>query len=348
VPPPFEQGKPAALAALPIDLRSARASHGAMSDEVSLPTPRRVIVAGASGTIGRAVVRELRARGLQVTALMRPGKAQAQPLAELAGAQQAAVSLDDARRLAAVFAEVQPDAVISCIASRSGAPRDADLVDRQHNLALLAAAKAAGAEHFVLLSAICVQKPLLAFQHAKLAFEAELRASGVAYTIVRPTAFFKSLSGQVKRVKAGKPFLIFGDGELTRCKPISDADLARFIADCLTDPVRRNAILPIGGPGPAISLREQGELIFELAGRPARFRSVSPKLFTRAERVLALGEKWSGWFAEKAEYARIARYYATESMLVLDPESGEYRADLTPEYGSETLRDHYLRLLAEN
>ncbi len=63
--------------------------------------------------------------------------------------------------------------------------------------------------------------------------------------------------------------------------------------------------------------------------------------------MLALGAGVSDWFAEKAEYARIARYYATESMLVLDPESGTYRADLTPEYGSDTLRDHYAKALAE-
>lgn len=309
--------------------------------------PRRAIVAGASGTIGRAVVQELGARSVEVTALMRPGRAKSQPVAELAAARQVPVSLGDAQSLRSAFADAQPQVVVSCIASRSGAPKDADLVDRQHNLALLTAAKEAGVQHFVLLSAICVQKPLLAFQHAKLAFEAALRGSGMDYTIVRPTAFFKSLSGQVKRIKAGKPFLIFGDGEITRCKPISDADLARFIGDCLTDPACRNAILPIGGPGPAISLREQGEMIFELAGKPARFRSISPKLFTRAERLLGLGEKWSDWLAEKAEYARIARYYATESMLVLDPVSGEYRADLTPEYGRETLRDHYRQLIAQ-
>ncbi len=309
--------------------------------------PRRVIVAGASGTIGRAVVAQLVARGYAVTALLRPSRTPTAALPELAGAQCVSVGLGDTAGLAAAFEAARPEVVISCIASRSGAPKDADLVDRQHNLALLAAAKAAGAEHFILLSAICVQKPLLAFQHAKLAFEAALRDSGMAYTIVRPTAFFKSLSGQLQRVKRGKPFLIFGNGELTRCKPISDADLARFIADCMDDPVRRNAILPIGGPGPAISLREQGTLIFDLLGKEPRFKSVSPALFTRAEKVLSLGAGLSGWFAEKAEYARIARYYATESMLVLDPVSGTYRADLTPEFGTESLRDHYAKALAQ-
>jgi divinyl chlorophyllide a 8-vinyl-reductase len=311
------------------------------------PAPETVLVAGATGTIGRAVVRRLVADGHSVTALLRPGNSGVD-MPELSGAQTARAALSDGEGLKRLLQTIRPSCIISCIASRSGAPKDAQAIDYAANAALLAAAQAAGARQFILLSAICVQKPLLAFQHAKLAFEAELAASGVDYAIIRPTAFFKSLSGQVKRVRAGKPFLIFGDGELTRCKPISDDDLARFIAHCIDNPAASGRILPIGGPGPAISLREQGEILCAAAGRPARFTSVSPRLFTYAERVLALGEGVSDWFAEKAEYARIARYYATESMLVLDPATGTYSADLTPEYGSETLRDHYLKLLAED
>ncbi|AUX68956.1 epimerase [Porphyrobacter sp. HT-58-2] len=290
------------------------------------PLPRRVALAGASGTIGQAVAARLAADGHAVTALGR---------AELA----------DPAALIAALRQTQAEVVISCIASRSGAPRDARAVDYEANSRLLAAALEAGAGQFILLSAICVQKPLLAFQHAKLAFEAELAASGITYAIIRPTAFFKSLSGQVKRVQAGKPFLIFGDGELTRCKPISDADLARFIVSAIDNPDMAGTILPIGGPGPAISLREQGEMLFRVAGREPKFKSVSPKIFTLAERILNLGAPFSGWFAEKAEYARIARYYAAESMLVLDPATGTYCADLTPEFGVETLESHYRRLL---
>ncbi len=290
------------------------------------PTPRRVALAGASGTIGSAVLRRLEAEGHDVVVLPRS-------------------TLADAGALAQALAETRPEVVISCIASRSGSPKDAQAVDYGANVALLEAAKAAGAGHFILLSAICVQKPLLAFQHAKLKFEAALAQSGIGYTIIRPTAFFKSLSGQVKRVAAGKPFLIFGDGELTRCKPISDDDLARFIAGCIDSSEALGKTLPIGGPGPAISLKEQGEVLFRVAGKAPAFKSISPKIFTYAERVLSLGARVSGWFAEKAEYARIARYYATESMLVLDPETGKYSADLTPEYGSDTLEAHYRRLL---
>jgi divinyl chlorophyllide a 8-vinyl-reductase len=49
---------------------------------------------------------------------------------------------------------------------------------------------------------------------------------------------------------------------------------------------------------------------------------------------------------EKAEYARIGRYYATESMLVLNPETGRYDAAATPSTGCDTLFDHYAAVLA--
>ena len=49
--------------------------------------------------------------------------------------------------------------------------------------------------------------------------------------------------------------------------------------------------------------------------------------------------------AAKAELARIGHYYATESMRVLNPETGLYDEDATPETGSETLFDYCKRLI---
>lgn len=304
---------------------------------------RRIVVAGASGTIGRAVVHAALSDGHDVVAIVR--NATDAP-AELSGAGVIEADFQDAQSLAAILSDYDPQTVISCIASRSGAPKDAEAVDFRANLNLLKAAEAGSTDHFILLSAICVQRPLLAFQHAKIAFERVLKASELDHTIVRPTAFFKSLSGQVDRVLAGKPFLLFGDGGLTRCKPISDADLARFITDCAVLPDRRGVTLPIGGPGPAITLKEQGELLFKAAGMEPRFRSVPVGMFSVAASVLSVGERFSNWFAEKSEYARIARYYATQSMLLFDPHTGEYSAEATPEFGSDTLLEHYEALIA--
>jgi divinyl chlorophyllide a 8-vinyl-reductase len=49
--------------------------------------------------------------------------------------------------------------------------------------------------------------------------------------------------------------------------------------------------------------------------------------------------------ADKAELARIGRYYATESMLLLNPETGRYDAAATPSTGTETLFDFYADLV---
>ena len=93
------------------------------------------------------------------------------------------------------------DVFISCLASRSGEPKDAHYVDFELNNLLLEKAKAIKCSQFILLSAICVQKPKLAFQFEKLAFEEALRNSGLNFSIIRPTAYFKSLSGQIENIK---------------------------------------------------------------------------------------------------------------------------------------------------
>ena len=168
----------------------------------------------------------------------------------------------------------------------------------------------------------------------------------MAYSIVRPTAFFKSLSGQFERVKQGKPYLVFGDGTLTACKPISDEDLAEYLADCLDDEGRRNRVLPIGGPGAAVTPRQQGERLFELLGRPPRFRHVPVALLDGVIGVLATAARVVPALSAKAELARIGRYYATESMLVLNPTTGRYDAAATPTTGTKTLFDYYASLVS--
>lgn len=308
------------------------------------PSPRRVLLLGATGTIGRATARALVARGHEVVCLVRPRPDGAEP--EVPGAEIRVGTTDPASLEQDVFRGETFDAVVSCMASRTGAPEDAWAVDHRAHVDVLEAAKAAGVGRFVLLSAICVQKPKLAFQHAKLAFEQELIRSGLTWSIVRPTAFFKSLSGQIDRVRRGRPFLFFGDGRLTACKPIGDDDLGRYLADCLDDPARHDRILPIGGPGPAITPRDQGERLFQLLGQAPRFRRVPVAMLDAIIVVLSVLGAVVPSLREKAELARIGRYYATESMLLLDPETGRYDAGATPETGKETLFEFYAGLVA--
>jgi divinyl chlorophyllide a 8-vinyl-reductase len=284
----------------------------------------RILMLGATGTIGTATVAELRSRGHDVFCF---GRAQGDVT------DAASIERDG-------FRGQKFDAVVSCMASRTGLPRDAWAIDQRAHSLVLAAAKKHGVKQFVLLSAICVQKPKLAFQNAKLAFEAELIASGLTYSIVRATAYFKSLSGQVARVQKGKPFLVFGDGRITACKPISDQDLARYLANCLEDGRLQNAILPLGGPGPAMTPIEQGQALFKFLGMAPKFRHVPVRLLD----VIILGLSTFG-LKDKAELARIGRYYATESMLVWNAAANSYDKEATPSFGSDTLKDFHAKLI---
>lgn len=301
----------------------------------------RILLLGASGTIGRATRRHLIELGHTVICHTR------QPDAAGSG-----LRFGDLTSLSSIEQDVIQDdsfdAIISCMASRSGEPKDAWAVDYQANANVLEVAKRSGIPQYVMLSAICVQKPKLAFQKAKLAFENELKASGLNWSIVRPTAFFKSLSGQIDRLRKGKPFLLFGDGNLTACKPISDRDLAHFIAACLTDADKQNTVLPIGGPGPSMTPRQQGELLFDAIGRTPKFSKVPIGMMDAIIGVLSALGLFIPPLKSKAELARIGRYYATESMLVWNEATETYQADDTPEWGRDTLWAHYQALVRSN
>lgn len=303
----------------------------------------RILLAGATGYIGSAVALELTKRGHDVVGLVRSNSAR--PNAEevnqaLANVTKEEVDLGNPEAVRAVLRRHRCTSVVSCLASRSGTAGEAEAVDYAANRNLLEATRESPADRFVLLSAICVQKPRLAFQFAKLKFEKALSDSGVPYSVVRPTAYFKSLAGQIERVRRGRPFLFFDGGLRTACKPISARDVAVVLADEATR-VGESRLLPVGGPGPALTAKDQGTLLFQALGREPRFRSVPSGIFKVVAGLLKPLEPVSQRMAEKAELARIGHYYATESMLVWDARTRSYDAAATPSTGSDTLGDFY-------
>ncbi len=131
------------------------------------PPQRRIVLAGATGYIGRAVAAELCSRGHEVVAVAREGVGWATDgLGLPEPCTVIAAELTDRESTEAALAGLHVDAAVSCLASRTGVPDDAWRVDYQANANFLAAARRAGAGRFLLLSALCVQKPRLAFQRA--------------------------------------------------------------------------------------------------------------------------------------------------------------------------------------
>ena len=301
---------------------------------------KKVLVAGATGYIGKAVVAELLDKDYFVYAIVRKEKrleySDQSNLKVLS--LEAGENSDWTKQLPRI------DIIISCLASRSGCERDANFVDYSLNSDLLYFALKIKLQHFILLSAICIQKPKLAFQRAKLRFNSELVASGLRYSIVLPTAFFKSLSGQVNRIKNGKSFLVFGNGKRTSSLPISEIDLAKYIVNCIESEESWNKSLPVGGPGPAVTPLDQAKMLFEIFDKPKKIKHVSPRFFDFAIILLFPVSLFSQKIKDKLELIKIGKYYAEESMLFYDADADAYDASKTPQFGENLLYDYYCSL----
>ena len=126
---------------------------------------RFISMIGGTGYIGKYVVKESVSRGYDTTVVVRPGSSPRDDF--FAGANVVYADVCDQRSLQSVVSE-PVDAFISCLASRSGVKEDSYKIDYQATLNSLNVARSVNAKNFILLSAFCVQKPLLQFQHAKL------------------------------------------------------------------------------------------------------------------------------------------------------------------------------------
>jgi len=297
------------------------------------PEDVKVLVAGCTGYIGRFVTKELISRGYNVVAFSREksgvgGKKSMEDVTkDFAGAECVFGDVTSMDSLRSTVSNV--DVVVSCLASRTGGIQDSNDIDYQASKNCLDLLIEQKGTHYVLLSAICVQKPLLEFQRAKLRLEQAIAAqSDATYSIVRPTAFFKSLAGQVSIVKGGNPYVMFGDGEICRANAISESDLAKVMADCITEKDRINQILPVGGPGEAVTPLQQSQILFDLFDLPPKYIKVPIGVFDAIIGAIEFFAKFFPSLIDTAEFAKIGRYYATEDMV-------------GPSYGTTTLKDFF-------
>ncbi len=302
-----------------------------------------VLLAGSSGTIGTFLINELAKRDYNIICPIRNDKKNDKILGDnLRNVLKVKVKKFDKIFVKKFFTDFSGiDVIISCIGSRSGTLQEAIEVEYQANIYLLELAQLFKVKQFILLSAICVQKPRLFFQKYKLKFENALINSKIHYTIVRPTAYYKSLSGQIERVLNDKSFIVFDGGFNNKCKPISERDLSNFICQKILNNMAYRRIYMIGGPGPALTPRMQGALLFELTGKPQKFFSVPSSIFRIASILISLLSIFSKKAGDYSQFLKIAHFYATESMLSWDSKKRCYNENETPEFGEDSLREYY-------
>jgi nucleoside-diphosphate-sugar epimerase len=163
---------------------------------VTVTTTRTAFVAGATGYTGRALVDELRSRGIRTVAHVRPDSPRRQEWRTHFENAGAAVDLTpwDEDALADALARVRPDAVFALLGTtrarmRRSAGRDSyESVDYGLTALLLRAARRSAPEaRFIYLSSAGVGPSARGeYLRVRWRLEQELRASGVAWTIVRP------------------------------------------------------------------------------------------------------------------------------------------------------------------
>jgi uncharacterized protein YbjT (DUF2867 family) len=206
-----------------------------------------VAVTGGSGTLGRAVVRELEARGHAVRALSRHSSAHP-------------VDLTTGQGLAAALAGV--DVVVD--ASNAGPtrkPAEAVLVGGTRRL--LAAEGPAGVGHHVGVSIVGIDRVPYAYYEVKLAQEAVVRGGGVPWTIVRATQFHTEVDRRFSATaRAG---VLPGAG--FPLQPVDPREVAEVLADTVeAEPSR--ATTQFAGPE-LLTLRELARAWRVATGRRA-------------------------------------------------------------------------------
>lgn len=234
---------------------------------------RKVLVAGATGTLGRAVVRRLKKEGHWVRGLGRSvPRLRGLPLDETFEGD-----LTDAESLRGCCDGV--DAVLSCAGASMqlgdlGDRRSFEAVDFAGNRNLLAEARRPEVGKFVYVSLHAADR-LLQTEYARAheRFVTLLRESGMPSTVVRPTGFFSVFGEVLHMARKGRGVLI-GSGE-ARTNPVHEEDVA---AACVQALERPDADIPVGGPE-VMSRRRIAELAFEVLGTKPRITSVPPWMF---------------------------------------------------------------------
>jgi len=219
-----------------------------------------IFVTGATGTVGREVVKMLLDQGVPVRALTRdPAKAKIDP--------RAAVITGDTSKPQTFARSLRGvDALFTVVFGPNMAEEEAELAR---------VAKEAGVKHIVKLSALgpsgaSGERTGIAALH--LAAEKALAASGVAWTIVQPTAFMSNVLFQREPiVRMGKLFSNYGDGKLPYIHP---RDIAAVAVAALTSPGHEGKAYPVTG-GEALGVADLARILGDAIGRKIEYVPVT-------------------------------------------------------------------------
>ena len=221
-----------------------------------------IVVLGAAGKTGRAIIRELAERGHAVRALVRRPEQQEQVLA--GGAHEAVVAdLYDAPALTAAL----HGAHAAYHLSPNVNPQEVEL-----GQLVIAAAQAVGLPHLVYHSVLHPQTEDMPHHWLKLRVEEALFKSGLSFTILQPAAYMQNLLAGWEAIKAEGAYRV-PYAVATALSLVDLRDVAEAAARALTDPAYANATLELVGT-PGLSQDDVAATLAEALGKPVRAEAV--------------------------------------------------------------------------
>lgn len=199
------------------------------------------LITGATGGLGRRIVRLLREQEMPVRAFVRLMSRYAE--LEHRGAEIFIGDLQQEKDIKKACQGVQ------YMIGAHGSDGNAAALDYRANIELIDRAKDIGVKHFVFISVLGADR---GYENAptfkaKREVEKYLQASGLNYTILRPSGFSSNLLPLAEQFRQTGIYLLVGDPK-NRTSIISTDDLARIAVNSISTPAARNQILPVGGP----------------------------------------------------------------------------------------------------
>lgn len=257
-----------------------------------------VLVVGATGTLGRQIVRKALDEGYDVRCLVRPRPAPADFLRDWGAA---VVNGDLGRPETLPAALVGIHTIIDCATGRPEEP--IRKVDWDGKVALIQCAKAMGIQKYVFFSIHnCEKHPEVPLMEIKRCTEAFLAQAGLNYTTIRLCGFMQALIGQYA-VPILEEKSVWGTDAPTRVAYMDTQDVAKLTMAALRNDKLQRRTITLAGPR-AWSSQEVIALCERLAGQDAKVTTVPVGVLKFTRRLTRLFQ-WTTDVADRLSFSEV-------------------------------------------
>lgn len=297
----------------------------------------RVCVAGATGHLGIALVEELCSRNVDVVAVAR--NSHSSNVARIRQLGATVVFVDASKSQESYYGALSSASIaITCLAAgykNVDSSSDFWAIDRDANIRFGKEAIKTGVQHLLIVATFEGKESRYksefseAKEEAVDVLERECRNAGVAFTVLRPNAYFKDLTDRAfESVVSQGCHIVLGDGS-HHINPVAREDVAKFIVKCIQE--KQSGEFKLGGPD-VFTFREIGTLAADVAGKADELQVKKIPLWLL--RLLAFALSFIGWLYRPARrQAALVNW-----MLYCSTHDA-----IAPICGERSLRDEYTR-----